>query len=349
MPPIFVSYRREDTECEAGRLFDALVERFGKANVFFDVAAIRKGYDFRQAIDASVSKCGVLLAIIGKHWIDQPGNDGSRRLDDPSDYVRLEIASALQRVDPVPVIPVLVHGARMPSSSQLPDDLKPLSYRNGTELTHDRWHSDLQLLIEELTPYVQPTPSPKKHWWQSRLAIQISVLVLPLVAVGVFFSLPRSSSVLESSAPTSSGPTMLRPSIPQTRPHPEPLVPPSFSNFGGTWTAYESTENGITHPLTLPNPKVVIQYGSSVEIDGRRLPIQQDGTVSYQSFAAGDGGSGHEVATADQADLVDTFTYRIDGNTLVFQTLFDTRKPYGGDPVGKKLRIWKYRRSLQGG
>ncbi len=207
MPPIFVSYRREDTEGEAGRLFDALVERFGKANVFFDVAAIRKGYDFRQAIDSSVSKCGVLLAIIGKHWIDQTGDNGNRRLDDPSDYVRLEIASALQRADPVPVIPVLVHGAKMPSSSQLPDDLKPLSYRNGTGLTHDRWHSDLQLLIDELTPYVQPTPSPKpKHWWQSRLTIQISLLVIPLIAVGVFFSLPRSSSVPEPGAPTSTGP-----------------------------------------------------------------------------------------------------------------------------------------------
>ncbi len=346
MPPIFVSYRREDTEGEAGRLFDALVERFGKANVFFDVAAIRKGYDFRQAIDSSVSKCGVLLAIIGKHWIDQTGDNGNRRLDDPSDYVRLEIASALQRADPVPVIPVLVHGAKMPSSSQLPDDLKPLSYRNGTELTHDRWHSDLQLLIEELTPYVQPTPSPKpKHWWQSRLTIQISLLVIPLIAVGVFFSLPRSSSVPEPGAPTSTGPaTTLQPSTPVPKPHAEPTAPPSLSNFAGTWTAYESTEDGLTHPFSLANPKIVTQSGSNVTIDGRTLPIHQDGTVTYQSFSAGDGGSGHAVATADQADLVDTFTYRIDGSTLIFETLFDTRRPYGGDPVGKKLRIWKYRR-----
>lgn len=149
---IFISYRRNDTEGEAGRLFDDLVEHFGNDSVFMDVTAIEAGRDFRKAIDESVATCGVLLAIIGNNWVDAKNEAGQRRLDDAADFVRLETASALKR--DIPVIPVLVRGARMPRPDQLPDDLKDLAYRNGVELTHARWASDLQLLIKALEPYV---------------------------------------------------------------------------------------------------------------------------------------------------------------------------------------------------
>ena len=149
---IFVSYRRDDAEGEAGRLFDDLVSRFGEDSVFMDVAAIEAGRDFRKVIDDSVSTCGVLLAIIGKNWLDAKDDTGQRRLDSPNDFVRLETASALKR--DIPVIPVLVHGARMPRADQLPDDLKELTYRNGVELTHARWNSDLQVLISALQRHV---------------------------------------------------------------------------------------------------------------------------------------------------------------------------------------------------
>ena len=105
MRSIFVSYRRQDAEGEAGRLFDDLVSHFGEGSVFMDVAAIEVGRDFRKAIDESVATCGVLLAIIGKDWIEAENEAGQRRLDDPSDFVRLENASALKR--DIPVIPVL--------------------------------------------------------------------------------------------------------------------------------------------------------------------------------------------------------------------------------------------------
>jgi hypothetical protein len=87
-----------------------------------DVAAIQVGRDLRKAIDESVATCGVLLAIIGKNWIDAKNEAGERRLDNPSDFVRLETASALKR--DIPVVPVLVHGARMPRPDELPDDLR---------------------------------------------------------------------------------------------------------------------------------------------------------------------------------------------------------------------------------
>ena len=153
MRAIFLSYRRDDSEGEAGRLFDDLAGHFGEDSVFMDVAAIEAGRDFRKAIDESVATCGVLLAVIGREWTEAKNEVGQRRLDDPSDFVRLETASALKR--DIPVIPVLVHNAKMPRADQLPDDLKELAYRNGVELSHARWNSDVQLLIKALRPHVE--------------------------------------------------------------------------------------------------------------------------------------------------------------------------------------------------
>jgi len=157
MRAIFVSYRRDDSEGEAGRLFDDLVREFSETSVFMDVAAIEAGRDFRKAIDESVATCSVLLVIIGKEWNEAKNETGRRRLDDSFDLVRLQTASALKRG--IPVIPVLVHGARMPRADQLPDDLKELAYRNGVELTRARWNSDLQSLIKTLRPHVEDSKS----------------------------------------------------------------------------------------------------------------------------------------------------------------------------------------------
>jgi hypothetical protein len=153
MRAIFISYRREDAEGQAGRLFDDLSRRFGEHSVFMDVAGIEPGRDFRRVIDEHVGSCGVLLAVIGKSWIDAKDDSGRRRLEDPMDFVRLETASALKR--DIPVVPVLVHGARMPRAEQLPEDMSELAYRNGVEVTHARWDSDVQLLIKSLSPHVE--------------------------------------------------------------------------------------------------------------------------------------------------------------------------------------------------
>jgi hypothetical protein len=117
-----------------------------------DVNAIQPGRDFRKAIDESIHKCSVLLAIMGHGWLESKNGSGQRRLEDEKDFVRQEIASALQR--DIPVVPVLVRGARMPSPEQLPDDLRELAYRNAVELTHARWKSDLQVLVRALRPYL---------------------------------------------------------------------------------------------------------------------------------------------------------------------------------------------------
>src|SRR5216117_1786476 len=148
MGSIFLSYRREDSEGQAGRLYDDLVAVFGPDSVFMDVAAIQPGRDFRKSIDQSLSSCGVFLSLIGKSWLTAKDTSGQRRLDDPVDFVRIETAAALKR--DIPVIPVLVQGASAPKADQLPDDLKELAFRNAVELTHARWDSDIQVLIKAL-------------------------------------------------------------------------------------------------------------------------------------------------------------------------------------------------------
>ena len=149
---IFISYRRDDSEGEAGRLSDDLAQTFQEGSVFMDVNAIQPGRDFRKAIDESIHKCSVLLAVVGRDWLESKNASGQRRLEDETDFVRLEIASALQR--DIPVVPVLVRGARMPSADQLPADLRELAYRNAVELTHARWKSDVRVLIQALRPYM---------------------------------------------------------------------------------------------------------------------------------------------------------------------------------------------------
>jgi hypothetical protein len=160
MRAVFISYRRDDSEGHAGRLFEDLCERLGRSAVFMDVAGIGPGQDFRRAIEVQVAECGVLLALIGKGWLDSVDEAGRRRLDDPRDFVRLETAAALKR--DIPVVPVLVHGARMPRAEQLPEDLRELAYRNAVELTHARWDSDVGVLIEALRPHVDASSEEQK-------------------------------------------------------------------------------------------------------------------------------------------------------------------------------------------
>ena len=97
MRGIFISYRRDDAEGQAGRLFDDLAAHYGRDAVFMDVANIKKGLDFRRSIDEQVSSCGVLLVIIGKSWLSVVDSNGKSRLEDPGDFVRLETAAAEEK------------------------------------------------------------------------------------------------------------------------------------------------------------------------------------------------------------------------------------------------------------
>jgi formylglycine-generating enzyme required for sulfatase activity len=145
---IFISYRRGDSEGQARALSIELAKLVGEDAVFMDVDSIALGRDFRQALHDRLESCDALLALIGPGWLDAKDAAGKRRLEDPADYVRQEIATALVRN--IPVTPVLVQGAAMPAPERLPDDLKDLSFRNGFELSHTRWHSDIRELEQRL-------------------------------------------------------------------------------------------------------------------------------------------------------------------------------------------------------
>ena len=192
MGSVFISYRREDTEGQARALFQDLVARLGRDSVFMDVDSIGLGRDFRAVLQERLATCDVMLALIGRDWIDGKDKSGRRRLENPGDFVRIEIAAALKRN--IPVTPLLLHGAQMPSAEQLPEDLSDLAYRNGFELSHNRWESDVQELFKRLglvtrngtpsgakTDSEAPTRQPVKKPW---FAIAGASVVAIAVAVG---------------------------------------------------------------------------------------------------------------------------------------------------------------------
>ena len=146
---VFISYRREDSGGYAGRIYDRLTSRLGRENVFFDVDAIPPGRDFVDVLSDRVGKCDALLAVIGQHWVASADGQNRRRLDDPNDFVRIEIEAALQRN--VPVIPVLVDGASMPQPGELPDNLKKLTRRQAIEISLTRFDSDAERLTDALS------------------------------------------------------------------------------------------------------------------------------------------------------------------------------------------------------
>ena len=148
MTTVFISYRRENTAGEARALFNDLASRLGEGSVFMDVDSIALGRDFRSVLQETTASCDVMLVLIGRNWADARDDGGRVRLENPTDYVRLEIELALKR--DIAVTPVLVQGAHMPAPEDLPTEIKDLAYRNGFELSHSRWESDVGEMVRRL-------------------------------------------------------------------------------------------------------------------------------------------------------------------------------------------------------
>jgi hypothetical protein len=155
---VFVSYRREDSAASAGRLGDRLAYEFVKDQVFMDVDSIPLGSDFVKRLADEVQRCDVLLAVIGSQWNEIRDEDGNRRLDDPNDFVRVEIRAALQR--DIPVVPILLDGTKIPKATSLPEDIKSLALRRALELGHVSFQVDLDRLVEQLKVRAREVASP---------------------------------------------------------------------------------------------------------------------------------------------------------------------------------------------
>ena len=145
---LFVCYRREDTADAAGRLHDTLSGAYGSEQVFMDIDNIPLGVNFVTHINQQLQGCAAVLVMIGRSWTLITDAEGKRRLDDPEDHVRVEVATALKQG--VPVIPILVQNASMPRAPDLPEDIRDLAFYNGMKLAPEFWRAGVQKLIKEL-------------------------------------------------------------------------------------------------------------------------------------------------------------------------------------------------------
>jgi hypothetical protein len=268
MSGVFISYRREDTAGYAGRLFDALVLRFGEPDVFMDLTDITPGSDFAEAIDRELSSCQLLLVLIGRNWLTSGDEQGHRRLQDPQDFIRREVATALARN--IFVVPVLVQGARMPTAEQLPEDLKTLARRQAIELSDSRWDTDVARLETTISSKLDRTQPPTSTILQARLQrrpLALGVLIGAVVAAAtviVAFTQWASSRndivSKQGSAPTATDTTQTRGSSqddPATR--------------STSMTKKEPPTTGLTYAVPLPAVAKVKVTGQEFEILGVRL------------------------------------------------------------------------------
>ena len=246
MSKIFLSYRRQDSAGVAGRIYDRLRAHFGNDTVFMDIDSIPFGEDFREHIDAAVGQCDVVLAVIGTKWAGETG--AHRRLDDPRDFVRIELESALHRN--LPVIPILIDHATMPGEADLPPSLTRLAFRNAIDVDQGRdFHPHVDRLIRGIEFHFQRAKIPAaRPSSQAREAA-------PTLPAAQEPERPRNVSHTEAGQ---------RPR-PAPRVEPRPDSPPSTSNPGQLPKAdHQGAESSKSKPRAKP----------AGVIDAERLPRQ---------------------------------------------------------------------------
>ncbi len=175
MSGVFISYRRDDCAGHAGRLYDRLSARFGKDQIFLDTDAIHLGDDFARVIRGRISSCDALIALIGPGWKSSIDGKGGNRLDDPNDFVRIEIGAALEQG--ARVIPVLIEGTTLPQAEELPPELSRLIQHQALELNHAEFDHDVAWLIQVLEKEVF-----KRRTKTSRIVKLLMALLLAVAA-----------------------------------------------------------------------------------------------------------------------------------------------------------------------
>jgi hypothetical protein len=210
-PRIFISYRREDSAGDAGRLADHLNRRFGSASVFLDIETIDPGTDFERALTSSLQETAAMLVVIGPRWTALVKADGSRRLDDPKDYVRREVEAALGR--DIPVVPVLVQGAHLPRKEDLPESLAALVKRQVATLDHAEFHDDAERLCDRLAKVIVVEGSPVRRvagkWWPA--AAVVAAVALGLVVYQAMSGTDVTTGSTVTTASTAATPVAVQP------------------------------------------------------------------------------------------------------------------------------------------
>ena len=220
MPRIFMSYRRSDSISESGRIHDHLEREFGGKSVFKDVDDIQPGFDFRKVLDEEVAKCDVLLAIIGPDWVTAADNDGRLRLQNPDDFVRLEMESGLKRGNDVLVIPVLIKNAPMPRIGQLPESLHELTYRNAVIIRNDPdFNRDMRRLIDYINRYTKPKSGVPRNTIIGGISVLLVAVIFGILIISAINNPQETLSITGS--PTDEPQTATRDI---KTPHPDDLA-----------------------------------------------------------------------------------------------------------------------------
>jgi hypothetical protein len=309
MGRIFISYRREDSESQAGRLADLLRQRFGEAQVFMDVDTIDPGQDFIETIQSAVGSCDVLIAVIGPEWLTVTDRAGRRRIDVPEDVVRLEVAAALDRQ--IRVIPLLVRRATMPSMQDLPAALGPLARRNALEVTDTHFRRDVDRLVETLErlpgvrpagPALPPASGRRRRWIAA--GVGLAIVATAVLTVGWLLTGWRR---------------------PAERPVAVGLPPPvagtqsrGLGRFDGVWKNVDPATRGLTMlEITVAGEKVWVRAS------GKCHPTDCDW--------------GRVAATAYAPDIATSVTRATRAVTATFETTFSettlTLRPTADDTI----------------
>ncbi len=348
MTRIFISYRRSDSATIAGRIYDRLAGEFGEDNVFKDSYGIVPGEDFRGKIREQVALCDVLLVVIGPAWlhVTEQNNPGLRRLDNPNDWVRLEVETGLQRRGAV-VIPVLVSGAAIPPESELPASLRELAYRNALSVRDDPdFRGDMNRLIEAIRKVSDPpagsqvapsAPKPENNGLRPQVIVAI-ISGLFLVIAGAIAIIPQlqqnqmaqqaidataaqaamfsTSTALAQAASVTPAPTLTPSDTPTHTPEPATNTPlPPTNTPAPSLTPLPPTNTAVPSPVPTNTPPVTtsgVAVGGQAEVRGSN---ESDG---YQNLRTG--------VTRD-----DPVIQQVPARTVV--TIID-------GPVASEGRIW---------
>lgn len=306
---IFISYRVKDTQLATGRLVDTLKQHIHENRIFMDIDKIDPGLDFTQVISKYLNSSEVMLAIIGPDWMAYNAEKGTYRINDNTDWVRKEIATALQRN--IRVIPVLLDGGTMPDEDQLPDDLKPLLLRQSYEISNKRWKYDCDQLIEVLRRTMGETESgqdfkqikqnkeqqsDKPGGNKSKTLWIVAAAALLLI---IIFQLTKSSSADEVQKPVPSYDT----AIPNAAPQADPVVAPvaeavAAKNIAGKW--YDPNGKGTFY---------VTQEAANLVIKAYGVTGQQTGMGT--GFINGDNVTMQITITADDLVIPSEFKLRL--------------------------------------
>lgn len=298
---IFISYREKDTAGETGRLVDSLKQHFYEDQIFLDIDKIEPGVDFTDVINKSLELCDVLLAVIGPNWAGKNVADNTSRIKDPNDWVKLEIATALQRN--IRVVPVLVDGASLPNQEELPEDLHPLLRRQAYEVSNKRWRYDTENLVGFLEKSVgiptkhtviaekvsKPSPVANVFKWGLIGVGALFIIMVIIYAINDSSTSPNKPANIDNTTPnnavtpgtSSSTPSNSGGGQEQTDPQTTAEKPVTETkNIEGTW--YDA--NGLYYMVFTQNGDQIdlVSYSMLNQKTGEGLGTVQGSNVSFK-------------------------------------------------------------------